>query len=220
MTSHRRTAAQLVEAAFDTYAADDRVRMAALDAAYDALDSFLAADAVTKARLWAGYDLLTKRSLVSLQANRTGKVIDTGAAVAHYDEKYAAVLAAAEAEAALGEPDAVFIQITAKALAVAADEAGDARARNALNRAAADYALGSRPIRAGDGWLVPSSSGERPHRVEPDRGCDCEAARNGRACRHDALVEVVEVATARWQALHAPRAIGRRLAVARAKLVA
>ena len=91
----------------------------------------------------------------------------------------------------------------AAALEAAAAElnasAPDAKRRIAISKALYDLLLMTRPIMAVAGaFLVPSTSrAGLVHRVDHVNGCDCEAGRAGRACRHQAALELIEQANAR-----------------------
>ena len=76
---------------------------------------------------------------------------------------------------------------------------GTVARQNALNKGLYDLLLGAELIAVAGGFLLPSSSRSGlVHRYDNATGqCDCEAGRNGRTCRHAAMIEIVEQAQQR-----------------------
>jgi hypothetical protein len=91
-------------------------------------------------------------------------------------------------------PSIEILAAVAADLAYAAHEAGDKANENALNNAIYDLHMGSVPVTTTGGFLVKSSSRNMVHRVSNVYGCNCEAGRSGKPCRHQALIEIIEVA--------------------------
>ena len=91
----------------------------------------------------------------------------------------------------------------AAALEAAAAElnasAPDVKRRIAISKALYDLLLNTRPIvRVAGAYLVPSASrAGLIHRLDDLNGCDCEAGRAGRSCRHATAIELIEQANAR-----------------------
>lgn len=94
-------------------------------------------------------------------------------------------------------PPIELLASVAAELAYAAHEAGDMANENALNNAIYDLHMGSVPIATTGGFLVKSSSRNLAHRVSTSYGCNCEAGRFGKPCRHQAQIEIIEVAQMR-----------------------
>lgn len=72
-----------------------------------------------------------------------------------------------------------------------------------IDRALYDLLVVNPPIvRVSGCYLVPSSSRAGViHRVDDVAGCNCEAGRAGRSCRHAAAIELVELAQTHTLAL-------------------
>ena len=66
----------------------------------------------------------------------------------------------------------------------------------ALNKAQYDLlVLQPEIVRVSGAYLMPSTSrAGLIHRVDDVHGCDCEAGRNGRSCRHAVALEIIEAA--------------------------
>ncbi|MFN8500556.1 hypothetical protein [Kouleothrix sp.] len=81
----------------------------------------------------------------------------------------------------------------------AAVMAGDTKRQIALNKASYDLlVLLPVIVIVPGGFLVPSTSrAGLVHRVDTVNGCDCEAGRGGRLCRHKTALEIIEVAQTR-----------------------
>lgn len=74
-------------------------------------------------------------------------------------------------------------------------EGADTKRQVALNKAQYDLTLGLAIVPVAGAFLVPSSSRSGLiHRVDHLAGCDCEAGRAGRSCRHKLAIEIVEEA--------------------------
>lgn len=93
--------------------------------------------------------------------------------------------------------------------------AGDTKRQIALNKASYDLlVLAPAIVPVPGGFLVPSTSrAGLVHRVDNVNGCDCEAGRNGRTCRHATAIEIIEAAQQRTMPALAP--LGDRIARAR-----
>ncbi len=94
------------------------------------------------------------------------------------------------------------IDVLAAAAAALVEESADNRARvNALNKAALQLHEGVAPVLTVGGFLVESGTrGGLVHRYSSLCGCTCESGRQGRACWHAAMIEIIEQA----QMLHIP----------------
>lgn len=114
-------------------------------------------------------------------------------------------------------PPAAAIEASAAELTRAAVAAGDTKRQIALNKAAYDLLIGQPAIvRVAGGYLVPSTSrAGLVHRLDDLHGCDCEAGRAGRSCRHATAIELIEQAQTRTMP-----ALGGALAAAREALEA
>lgn len=97
----------------------------------------------------------------------------------------------------LNLPPIELLATAAAELAFAAHEAGDKANENALNNAIFDLHMGSVPVATTGGFLVRSSSRNMVHRVSNVYGCNCEAGRSGKPCRHQSQIEIIEVAQMR-----------------------
>ena len=98
------------------------------------------------------------------------------------------------ANSILALPPVETIAAAVAELATAA--AGDTKRIGCLNRAQYDLMLGTQIAVVPGAFLVPSSSrGGLIHRVDHVTGCDCEAGRAGRQCRHKTAIEILEVAS-------------------------
>lgn len=99
----------------------------------------------------------------------------------------------------------------------AAVAAGDTKRQIALNKASYDLLVLQPAIAiVPGGFLVPSTSrAGLVHRVDTVSGCDCEAGRGGRLCRHKLAIEIIEQAQQRTMPVLAP--LGDRIARARAE---
>ena len=75
-------------------------------------------------------------------------------------------------------------------------QAADVRRQATIDRALYDLLVVNPPIvRVSGAYLVPSSSRAGViHRVDDLNGCNCEAGRAGRSCRHAAAIEIIEAA--------------------------
>ena len=82
-------------------------------------------------------------------------------------------------------------------------QAADVRRQGIIDRALYDLLVVNPPIvRVSGCYLVPSSSRAGViHRVDDVAGCNCEAGRAGRSCRHAAAIELVEQAQTHTLAL-------------------
>lgn len=78
----------------------------------------------------------------------------------------------------------------------------------ALNKAQYDLlVLQPQIVRVSGGYLMPSTSrAGLVHRVDDLGGCDCEAGRAGRQCRHAVAIELVEAAQQRTMSALTSRA--------------
>lgn len=97
----------------------------------------------------------------------------------------------------LALPPIEHLANAAAELARAAHEAGDTANENALNNAIYDLHMGSVPVATTGGFLVKSSTRNMVHRVSAIYGCNCEAGRSGKPCRHQAQIEIIDVAQMR-----------------------
>ena len=93
-------------------------------------------------------------------------------------------------------PLATAIADAAAELTRAAVAAGDTKRQIALNKASYDLLVLQPQIAiVPGGFLVPSTSrAGLVHRVDTVNGCDCEAGRKARACRHVVALELIEQA--------------------------
>jgi hypothetical protein len=118
-----------------------------------------------------------------------------------YADEYLTQLAELESRTITAEADIPPIEIlteTAAELAESAQQAGDRRNMNALNKSAMYLHNGVRPTRTTGGWLVTSGTRENTvHRVSDTHGCSCEAASKGFACWHAAMIEIIQVSLER-----------------------
>lgn len=91
-------------------------------------------------------------------------------------------------------PPAAALETAASELRSAAGS--DAKRLAVLNRAQYDLlVLQPRIVRISGAYLVPSTSrGGIVHMVSDTTGCDCEAGRAGRTCRHVVALELIETA--------------------------
>ena len=91
-------------------------------------------------------------------------------------------------------PPAAALETAASELRSAAGD--DAKRLAVLNRATYDLlVLQPRIVRISGAYLMPSTSrGGIVHRVDDLNGCDCEAGRAGRTCRHVVALELIEQA--------------------------
>ena len=112
-------------------------------------------------------------------------------------------------------PPAPAIADAAAELTRAAVAAGDTKRQIAINKASYDLLVLQPAIAVvPGGFLVPSTSrAGLVHRVDTVSGCDCEAGRNGRSCRHKVAIELVEQAQQHTMPALAP--LGDRIAKAR-----
>ena len=96
-------------------------------------------------------------------------------------------------------------------------QAADVRRQGIIDRALYDLLVVNPPIvRVSGCYLVPSSSRAGViHRVDDVAGCNCEAGRAGRSCRHAAAIELVEQAQTHTMPALAP--LNDRIARARAE---
>ena len=96
-------------------------------------------------------------------------------------------------------PPNAAIEVAANELTQAAIEAGNTKRQIAINKAAYDLLLNQPQIvRVSGGYLMPSTSrAGLIHRLDDLHGCDCEAGRAGRTCRHAVALEVIEQAQTR-----------------------
>ena len=91
-------------------------------------------------------------------------------------------------------PPAAAIETAATEMRAAAE--GNNKRLVALNKASYDLlVLQPQIVRIAGAYLVPSTSrGGIVHRVGDVDGCDCEAGRAGRQCRHAVALELIEQA--------------------------
>ena len=91
-------------------------------------------------------------------------------------------------------PPAAALEAAARELRSKAE--GNAKRLIALNKAEYDLlVLHPQIVRVSGAYLVPSTSrGGIVHRVDDLNGCDCEAGRAGRICRHAIALELIEQA--------------------------
>lgn len=103
-------------------------------------------------------------------------------------------------------PPASAIETAASELRSAS--AADAKRRIALNKAEYDLLiLQPQIVRVSGGYLIPSSSrAGLVHRLDDVHGCDCEAGRHGRTCRHALALEIIEQAQTRTMPVLTDRA--------------
>lgn len=101
-------------------------------------------------------------------------------------------------------PPAEILSATVAELRAAAQD--DAKRLVALNKAEYDLVvLQPRIARVSGACLVPSTSrAGLVHRVDDVNGCDCEAGRHGRTCRHALALEIIEQAQARTMPILTP----------------
>lgn len=101
-------------------------------------------------------------------------------------------------------PPAEILSATVAELRSAA--ADDAKRLVALNKAEYDLVvLQPRIARVSGACLIPSTSrAGLVHRVDDVNGCDCEAGRHGRTCRHVLALEIIEQAQARTMPVLTP----------------
>ena len=77
--------------------------------------------------------------------------------------------------------------------------------------------MGTQIVIVPGAFLVPSSSRSGLiHRVDHVTGCDCEAGRAGRVCRHKVAIEVIEAAQRRTMPSLATTDRAAKLAAAQA----
>jgi hypothetical protein len=96
-------------------------------------------------------------------------------------------------------PPIEILATVAAELSQAAREAGDKANMHALDKAMMQLHSGTAPVATTGGFLIESRT--RPglvHRVSTVHGCGCEAGRNGKACWHQSLIEIVEAAAQRY----------------------
>ena len=112
-------------------------------------------------------------------------------------------------------PPPTAIAEAAAELTRAAVAAGDTKRQIALNKASYDLLTVEPAIVAvPGGFLMPSSSrGGLVHRLDNGAGCDCEAGRAGRLCRHKVALEIIEQAQTHTMPALAP--LGDRISRAR-----
>lgn len=91
-------------------------------------------------------------------------------------------------------PPSAALETAASELRSAAGD--DAKRLAVLNRATYDLlVLEPRIVRISGAYLVPSTSrGGIVHRIDDVNGCDCEAGRAGKSCRHVVALELIETA--------------------------
>lgn len=108
-------------------------------------------------------------------------------------------------------PPAAALESAARELTDAAIAAGDVKRQISINKAQYDLLMGAQIMRVSGAYLMPSSSrAGLVHRLDDLAGCDCEAGRAGKACRHRTALEIIELAQTRVMP-----ALGDRLAAAR-----
>lgn len=114
-------------------------------------------------------------------------------------------------------PLATAIADAATELTRAALAAGNVKRQIALNKASYDLLVLQPQIApVPGGFLVPSTSrAGLVHRVDTVNGCDCEAGRKARACRHATAIEIIEQAQQRTMPALVP--LGDRISRARAE---
>lgn len=96
-------------------------------------------------------------------------------------------------------PPLDILASVAAELSQAARDAGDKANEHALDKAMMQLHEGTAPVATTGGFLIESRT--RPglvHRVSTVNGCGCEAGRNGKACWHQSLIEIVETAAQRY----------------------
>jgi hypothetical protein len=96
-------------------------------------------------------------------------------------------------------PPMEILATAAAELSQAAREASDKANEHALDKAMLQLHNGTVPIPTVGGFLIESRT--RPglvHRVSTINGCGCEAGRNGKACWHQSLIEIIEAAAQRY----------------------
>jgi hypothetical protein len=101
---------------------------------------------------------------------------------------------AAELEAYAAEWDAYAAALQALTEPQPEPPAPAANAAQQRARSKAEYLLstGIRPVRARNGWLIPSNSRSTiVHYVDDAQGCSCEASQYGRPCWHSACAELL-----------------------------
>lgn len=113
-------------------------------------------------------------------------------------------------------PPATAIADASAELTRAAMAASDTKRQIVVNKASYDLLVNAPAIVAvPGGFLVPSCSrAGLVHRVDNVAGCDCEAGRVGRACRHKLAIEIIEQAQQRTMPALQP-SLGQRIAAAR-----
>ncbi len=91
-------------------------------------------------------------------------------------------------------PPAAALDTAASELRTAAE--GSIKRLGAINKASYDLlVLQPRIVRVQGGYLIPSTSrGGIVHRLDDVNGCDCEAGRANRQCRHTVALELIEQA--------------------------
>lgn len=95
-----------------------------------------------------------------------------------------------------------------EAATIALRNGADTKRLIALNKAEYDLVV-LRPqiVRVQHAFLIPSTSrGGVVHRLDDVVGCDCEAGRAGRTCRHAVALEIIEHAQMHTMPALAPRA--------------
>lgn len=104
-------------------------------------------------------------------------------------------------------PPTTAIADASTELTRAAVAAGDTKRQIALNKASYDLLVNAPAIvPVPGGFLVPSTSrAGLVHRVDTVNGCDCEAGRAGRLCRHKLAIEIIEAAQVRTMPVLANR---------------
>src|SRR4026207_2097197 len=91
------------------------------------------------------------------------------------------------------------IAVLAESAAALVEQAGENRPRiNSLNKAIHHLHEGVAPRPTFGGFLVESGTrGGVIHRVSTVNGCSCESGQAGKACWHQAMIEVIEHAAQR-----------------------
>jgi hypothetical protein len=149
--------------------------------------------------------LIFNRETKDVDIEIDGEYIGTRATYSQaedYADEYLTQLAELESRCAVKTeteiPPIEVLAATAAELAECAQQAGDRRNMNALNKATMHLYNGVQPTRTTGGWLIGSGTRENAvHRVSDTHGCSCEAASKGFACWHAAMVEIIQVSQER-----------------------
>jgi hypothetical protein len=95
-------------------------------------------------------------------------------------------------------PPITVLEEAAHDLAEEARSAGNSARERAISKAQLQLAAGTQPVPVYGAFLVKSRTAPGTvYRISHVNGCSCQAAQQGRACWHQALVDILEAASAR-----------------------